>query len=216
MTSKPDESGLFASEQVGRLAGGVLLLSAIFTVIAMAHHPTGHGGSGSQSVMSLGGFIHATMIVLLAANLWGLAVFAIRQGFGGGMLAGIIAYAISFAGHLAAATINGFIVPAVAASVDHAASGDLFAMLWQSNQAFAQLGVYAGSLAFLIWSLWLIKSKTRGNIVVGGLGLLVALVPAALLFGGAITLNVDGALIVYGAHAVWIGAVGIQLLRRVL
>lgn len=218
LSSKPTngEPGSVGSEAQGRFAGGVLLLAALLTIIAMAHHPTGHDAGTSGGGMTLGGFIHATMIILLAANLWGLIVFSARQGLGAWMIAGVVAYATSFVGHLLAAVINGFIVPAVAAGVDHAKSGDLFVLLWESNQAFATLGVYMASAAFLIWSVWLLRGKETGNRIVGGLGLLVGIAPAGALLAGAISMNVHGALLVYGAHAIWIGAVGVQLLRRAL
>ncbi len=85
--------------------------------------------------------------MLLAATLCGFVVFAARQALGGWMLAGLVAYGTGFVANLFAGTINGFIVPAVADRVDHAASGDLFVLLWQSNQAAANLGVYATSAA---------------------------------------------------------------------
>jgi hypothetical protein len=216
MSSAIDNAGFIGNPETGRIAGGVLLFAAILTIVAMAHHPSGHEPTGTQLGMTLGGFIHATMIVLLAANLWGLTIFSIRQRSGGWMLAGILAYGISFIGHLIAAVINGFVVPAVAAEVEHAVSGDLFVLLWQSNQAAAKLGIYAASVAFFIWSMFLLRRRNPADAVVGGFGLLVALGPAAALFSGTITLDVDGALVAYGVHASWTGVVGLQMLRRSL
>lgn len=216
MNTMNEDPGSVRSAGTGRFAGGVLLVAAVFTVIAMAHHPTGHAAGTSAGGMTLGGFIHATMIILLAANLWGLIVFSARQGLSAWMIAGVVAYATSFVGNLLAAMTNGFIVPAVVASVDHTKSGDLFALLWESNQAFASLGVYTASAAYLIWSVCLVRNELTGNKIVGGLGILVGLAPAGALFIGAISMNVHGALLAYGAHAAWIGAVGIQMLRRSL
>ncbi len=81
-----------ADPVTARVAGGVLIVAAMLTVVAMAHHPAGHQPDGAGPGMTLSGFIHATMIGLLAANLWGLTVFAARQSPGGWMLAGILAY----------------------------------------------------------------------------------------------------------------------------
>lgn len=216
MTTENDRSGPIANPETGRIAGGVLLVAAILTIIAMAHHPTGHESGGANAGMSFGGFIHATMIVLLAANLWGLTVFSVRQRFGGWMLAGILAYGISFIANLIAAMINGFIVPAVAARVDHVTSQDLFILLWESNQASATLGIYAASAAFFTWSVFLLRRKKPADLIIGSLGLLAALVPTAALYSGAITLNVRGALVAYGVHAAWTGLLGLQMLRRSL
>lgn len=204
------------TQKTGRVAGIVLLVVAVLTIVAMAHHPTGLEPGDTSGGMSFGGFIHATMLVLLSATLWGLTVFAIRQGLGGWMLAGIVAYGISFIGNLIAGLVNGFVVPAVAARVDHAASGDLFILLWQTNQAAAQLGIYAASAAFILWSVFLLGRKMAADLVVGSLGLIAALVPAVGLFTALITMNVDGALLAYGVQSAWTGLVGLQMLREKL
>lgn len=214
MNTGNDESRLIASPETGRIAGAILLIAAILTIVAMGHHPSGLESDHAGVTMTLGGIVHATMIVLLAANLWGLTIFAVRQGFGGLMLAGILAYGISFMGNLIAALINGFIVPAVAAGVDHAASSDLFVLLWQSNQAAATLGIHAASVAFAIWSVFLLRRKRAADSILGGLGLLAGVALSLALFSGTITLNVDGALVAYGVQAVWTGLVGLQMLRR--
>ncbi len=214
MTEANSGPGTRISGRTGVVAGAVLLVASVLTVLAMAHHPTGLDHGGGIGGMGLGGLIHATMIVLLAANLWGLTVFSLRLGPGGWVLLGIIAYLVSFLAHLLAAMTNGFIVPAVARSVDHAASGDLFVLLWQSNQAFAGLGTYAASVAFLAWAVVLAERKTPTTLLLAAAGVAVALLPAGALFAGLIKMDVHGALIVYGAHAAWIGLVGIQMLRR--
>lgn len=213
MTTTNCTPGPLTSAATGRTGGGILLSTALLAIAAMAHHPTGLDGSGAALGMTPGAFIHTTMIVLISGMFWGFVVFAVRQALGGWMVAGLVAYGIGFVANLFAATINGFIVPAVAARVDHAASGDLFVLLWHSNQAAANVGVYAASAAFLIWSARLLERKTAGDRVVGGLGLLAALGPGAALFTGALSLDVAGAMIAYGVHAAWAGLVGLQMLR---
>ena len=216
MTRVPPHSTIAVSRKTERIAGIVLLVAAVLIIVAMAHHPSGlepgHTGIG----MTLGGFIHAARIVLLGANLWGLTIFSIRQTLGGWMLAGIVAYGISFTGNLIAALINGFIVPAVATQVDHAESGDLFILLWQSNQAAAQLGIYAASGAFVFWSISLLSRKKAEDFVIGSLGLIAAFVPSAALYTAVIALDVDGAFLAYGVQAAWTGLVGLEMLRQKL
>ncbi|MFT4605035.1 MAG: hypothetical protein ACI9W4_001774 [Rhodothermales bacterium] len=215
MHATPESDGI-PGPNTGRAAGAALLTAAILTVVAMGHHPSGPESPAEGLGMTLGAFIHGTMIVILCANLWGLTVFSLRQGRDPWILAGLLTYGIGFLGHLVAAMINGFVVPAVAAQVDPTLSRDVFQMLWQANQASAALGIYAASAAFLFWSVFLLRSKTSSRRLLGGLGLLVALGPATALYAGAIALDVDGAFIAYGAHAVWTGLLGILLLRRSL
>jgi len=216
MTRAPRNSPITTAREEGRIAGIVLLVAAILTIVAMAHHPSGLEPGDRGVGMTLGGFIHAAMIVLLGANLWGLTIFSARQASGGWMLAGILAYGISFVGNLIAALVNGFIVPAVAAQVDHAESGDLFILLWQSNQVAAQLGIYAASGAFVFWSVFLLQRKKAADLVVGSLGLVAALYPSVALYTAVITLDVDGAFLAYGVQAAWTGLVGLQMLRQYL
>jgi hypothetical protein len=213
MTNAP-ESLVAVTPSTGRIAGIVLLVAAILTIVAMAHHPSEIESGGTGMGMTLGGLVHATMIVLLGANLWGLAIFTLRQTPTGWGLAGILAYGLSFVGNVIAAVINGFIVPAIAAQVDRAQSGDLFVLLWQSNQAAAQLGIYAASAAIFFWSLGLLKRRNTADFIVGSLGMLAASVPSMALYTGMIRLNVDGAFMAYGVQAAWTGLVGLQMLLR--
>ena len=216
MTQAPAHSPIAVTPETGQAAGAVLLAAAVLIVAAMAHHPAGIEPSGGGGGMTFGNAIHAAMIVLLAANLWGLTVFALRLSLGGMVLAGLVAYGVSFTGNLIAGLTNGFVVPALAMDVDPAVSRELFALLWKTNQAAAQLGIYAASAAFVAWSLALLARKTGPDRVIGGLGLAAALLPAVALYTGLIRLDVHGALVAYGVQAAWTGLVGLQMLRQKL
>ena len=113
-----------------RIAGAALIAAAASSVLAMAHHPTSaHGGA-------LGAIVHGVMIVLLAVTAFGFAHFAIRRGLGRpAMLAGLVAYGLCGFGHVGAATIGGFVVPALAARGDDSVGHDIFLLAWESNQA---------------------------------------------------------------------------------
>jgi hypothetical protein len=189
-----------------RSAGAVMALAALLSVVAMAHHPTGAHGAGF-----LARFVHGAMIAFLLLMLFGWARFARARGLARSFpLAGLIAYAASAFAHLAAATINGFAVPTLAA---RKASHDLFVLSWDLNQAFAQVGVFLTSAAFLFWSLDLAVKGAGFSRVVGLIGLAAAIGPAAALAAGAISMDVHGAFIVYAAHAVFAALVGAQMLR---
>jgi len=189
-----------------RIAGWAMIAAAALSVLAMAHHPTSAHAGG------LAGFIHGAMIVLLALTTFGFAHFALRRGLGRpAILAGLIAYLISLVGHVGAATINGFVVPALAARgvTDHG----LFLFAWEANQALAKLGVFATGAAYVLWSLDFLRRPGVEARALGALGLLAGLLPAALLGSGAITMNVSGAGVAYGAFAGWGVLVGLHLLR---
>lgn len=80
----------------------------------------------------------------------------------------------------------------------------------------AQLGIYGASGAFVFWSVFLLRRKKAADLVVGGLGVVAALIPSVALYTAVIKLDVDGAFLAYGVQAAWTGLVGIQLLRRQL
>ena len=186
-----------------RLAGGVLVLGAALTVLMMAHHPSNaHDGA-------MGRFVHGAMIALVAATAYGFAHVALRRGIRRPtVLAGMIAYGIAMFGHIGAATINGFAVTALAAreGVEHG----LFHVTWELNQAFAQLGVVATGVAFLLWSLGWVKQRGWAR-PLGVLGIVAGLAPMALLFGGALKMNLAGAMLVYSLQAAWILLTGLYV-----
>lgn len=192
-----------------RVGGAALILSAIGTVVAMGHHPSGaHSGA-------LGGVVHGAMIALVLAMTWGFIQFALVRGIWRPLVsAGLLAYGVSLFGHLGAATINGFVVPALADRGHGAVSHDLFLFAWTMNQSLAKLGVAMTGIAFIAWGIDLLGDRSRVTKAVGGLGLIAGAVPATLLLSGIVSrLDVKAALMTYALHAAWAALVGIQLLR---
>lgn len=188
-----------------RIGGGALIVAALGTVLAMAHHPTGMHGGG------LNGFVHGAMIALLGVLSFGFARFAQRRGTHRPLiLAGAIAYAVALFAHVGAATINGFVVPALA-SGEPPVSHDLFRLAWHSNQALAQLGVIATGLAYLGWGSDL--ARDRETRWLGVAGVAAGVVPALLLSTGGIRMDIAGAFIAYAAHALWALLLGATMWR---
>lgn len=190
------------------LAGWLMAVASALTVLFMFHHPTGHGGPG----ISLTNFIHAGMMVLLSLIFLGFIVFTRARGFTLATVAGLLAYGISLLGHLGAATISGFLTARFAINVDHAASHDLFILLAVTNRVLAELAVAASSIAFLLFASHLILRSPRQT-ALAIIGILAALVPSLALFSGIIAMDIHGALMVYGAHAVFTGLIGLQMAR---
>ena len=191
-----------------RIAGGAMLAGVAITLLAMAHHPTSaHAGP-------IGPVVHAAMIAVVSTTTFAFAHFSRRRGLGRpAVLAGLVAYAVALFGHVGAATISGFIVPALAGHGGGAISHDLFLFAWESNQALANLGVAFTSAAFLLWSLDFLGRGGAEPRLIGLAGLLAAVVPAVLIAGGWMTLDVRGAFIAYAVHGAWIALVGLHLLR---
>lgn len=192
------------SDKVG---GAALIAAAAGTVLAMSQHPAGPNSG------ALGPAVHAAMIVFLGLTAFGFAAFAAARGASRpAILAGAVCYAIALFGHAGAATVNGFVVPALAARgeiVGH----DIFLLAWEANQALAKLGVIAAGLAVLVWSTDFIGRPSVEARVIGGAGLIAGAAPPLLLLAGVIDMNVAGAILAYAVQAAWGAAVGFHLMR---
>ena len=84
---------------------------------------------------------------------------------------------------------------------------------WEMNQALAQLGMVAGGVAFLLWSLDFLGRREAEPRLIGLAGLLAGAFPILLLVAGWVALNVGGALFLYAVHGAWAALVGLHLVR---
>lgn len=192
-----------------RIVGVILGVAAAGTMLVMAHHPTDAHAAG------LGALVHGTMIVLLAAIAWGFLQFAFQRGIRRPLVsAGLVAFAISVVGHLAAATINGFVVPAIVGTgvpISH----DVLRFAWHANQAFAKLGVVATGIAYILWSIHLLRGGGAARWT-GVAGLIVGAAMTVIVLLALLPMNVSGAMVVYALQAGWAVLVGGQMARGVL
>ncbi|MDJ0655815.1 MAG: hypothetical protein QNJ40_16740 [Xanthomonadales bacterium] len=188
---------------------GILMIAASASVVFfMAHHPTSpHQTSG------IPGMVHGAMQMVLLALAIGFCHFAQRRHLTRLLvLSGLVCYLLSVVCNFGAATINGFVVPALAASdaeIQHA----VFLLAWESNQALAELAVMLTGMAYLAWSIDLIRDPVPVNRLIGATGFLAGLLPAAALLLGPFSMDVHTALWIYSAHALWAAVVGVWLVR---
>ena len=194
-----------------RIAGVVMIAASLGVVVAMGHHPSGaHGGP-------LGWIVHGGMIALLSLLAWGFLMFCVERGAARPLIvAGMIAYSVSLFAHIGAATINGFVVPALGNPAAPPVSHDLFRLAWHANQALAKLGVYMTGAAYVLWSIDLLRDPSRPARLTGALGLVAGAVPAVLLAIGALQMDVAGAFAIYAAHVAWSALVGLMMWRGLL
>ncbi len=196
------------SARCDRAVGLVLLATAVLTVVAMAHHPSGHGGM-------LGIVVHGAMLVLLSILFFGFCYYSLRRGLLHPLvLAALVAYLLNYFAHVIAATINGFVVPALAErgeAIPHA----LFIFSWESNQAFARLGTAATAVAFVLWGLDLLRRENGFSRLVGAFGIAAGLIPLVLLLDDA-TMDVPTALMIYSMHSGFVALLALRMIQRKL
>ena len=188
-----------------------MIAAAAGVAAAMGHHPsTPHGGA-------LAGTVHGLMIALLLVLGWGFVIFAKARGISRPLIVpGLIAYAVSVFAHVGAATINGFVVPALAGSQIPLVNHDVFRLAWESNQALARLGVYLTGVAYLLWSIDLLRDRIFAVRSLGVLGLVAGGAPLALLGLGLLRMDVAGAFLIYVLHVAWAAMVGAMIWRGAL
>jgi hypothetical protein len=207
-------------------AGAILLLCAVLTIVAIAHHPVIAANSPNQvmtDVVRLGAMdriVHGVLIVVVGALLYSFSVFSLRRGLHDGTVAAaLVAYAIGSAGMIGAALIDGFFVPDFAsrfADATPAAAAAATPLLLAGAvmiQILTKLGIIATSLAIVLWSIALFRSAFAVRIVAVA-GCIAGLLPVILLTYSISTLTPHNLLGIIGAQALWYAAIGVLLIRR--
>ena len=210
----------------GRIAGIVLIVTALVVILAMSHHPSGGSlspGEGGGHVLKVGGLtgpVHGTMIAAMFALVFGYAVFAARLGFAHLLvIAAVVCYAIGAVAHIGAALINGFVVDDLASHYVGAVQADLsvlknmLRLTWAMNQALAGLGVLASSAGIVFFSLQLLQIGPLTRLV-GLAGLAAGILPALAYATNILELDVAGAFTIYAAQAFWTLLVGALLVAK--
>jgi len=191
-----------------RAAGIALIAAAVGIVFGMAHHPT------RLAEAQLAIVIHAFMIVMVWAMLFGFTHFARARGLGRpAVLAGLLAYSIGAAANIGAATVNGLVTPSLAENGVRSVGPDVFAFAWALNQALDAVAVFAIGAAYSLWSFDLLRDRTVFARVTAALGISAAAVTVGVLASGAIRMDVTGAFMVYAAQVGWAAFVGLFMLR---
>ncbi|MFK8014133.1 MAG: hypothetical protein AB8G17_01665 [Gammaproteobacteria bacterium] len=190
-----------------RRAGAYSVIgAAVAVVFAMAHHPTGFSGG-------LVPLVHGVMIVLVMVLCFGFTCLTLWQGVTRpATLAAILVYLFGAVCNIGAATLSGFVSPALLANgqADMAAA---MAFSWESHQALARWAVYMTGAAYGLFSVTLLREPSAYPRAAGTLGIVVGLLPVLALISGRFSMSVSVATVVYALHMLWALAIGVYLLR---
>jgi hypothetical protein len=203
-----------------RLGGSTLIAGAAMGLVTMALHPTGHEAMRDVATARLSVAVHALGIAAAPTTLHGAWVLTRRLA----RRAPSAELALAFQGLAAvaavlAATASGFLATALArrAAGETGAARELTMGLLRYtgtlNQASARILVGASSLAILLWSIAILRTRLLGR-PTGVLGGVVAAATLAVLLAGRLRLDVHGFGAVVLAQAVWLALVGLELRRR--
>jgi hypothetical protein len=200
--------------------GGIaLLMGALLTLFTALLHPKGGSIEYLQSMAQKIAISHS--IGLLAIPFLGLGFWILTKRMGTTHFLPLISFSLTLMGLLAgtvAATINGLALPIYIGNYKEA-TAEVFAAInpiirynISLNQAFDYVFFSALSLAILLWSL-AILSLRRLPMWIGYLGLALSLTVIVMFLTGYVFVNLHGFRLFLFFLVVWIGLVGVALLR---
>ncbi|HEY1630605.1 MAG TPA: hypothetical protein VGF56_04785 [Rhizomicrobium sp.] len=209
--------------QAGKpVTGAALVLAALVSASLLAIHPGGAAQDFPSLLQeetanrALDALVHGGVIVVLAVELVGYAVFA-RRVDRTSSLAALIFFAMGTAFFCASMVLDGLVIPALAAKylpvpAKYDAARSLFALCGILIQFLMPLGLGFQAASIAAWGWALIQSRAAR--IAGGVGLLAS---AALLAG--LALQPMNPLVLMGGVAVvtlWAFLMGVLGMRRAI
>lgn len=204
------------------VASGVLLFTgSLVCLLVMSLHPTGHDlmdGERAEQQARLAVLVHGAALAALPLLFLGLLGLTRRLGPSELATSALVVHGFGAAAVMSAAVASGFVATELARDLRAAGAGSvdtLHALLEYThhwNQAFAKVHVVASSVAMLLWSAAILRSRrlARGAGIVGAV---VGSVIPLLLLAGHLHLDVHGFGLVVLGQAAWQILIGILLCR---
>jgi hypothetical protein len=217
---------LHHNDHAARIAGVLLMVTTLLSLVVMAHHPHVNTATLAEAVQQLAAlegaseWVHGILIALLLLIYWCLTEYSLRRGVEKPLVrAGLVFYGAGVVAMLGAAAIDGFVIghiPGLVANpndMDMRITAQLLNLSSLFNRTLADIGVVAMSAGILAWSVGLLHSAGWPR-AVGVIGVLAGMAPALGLILGAFHLNVYGMMGVLLVQAVWNIALGALLVAK--
>jgi hypothetical protein len=201
--------------------GTALITGAAAGILTMLLHPTGHQlltNVQGMSAVVMG--VHA--LALTAQPILFFGALGLTRTLSGETeipIAALVAYGFASVAVMCAAIMSGFVAPHVAAGLVEAdpVNRPLFDLLFhytgQINQAFAKVFVATSSVAVILWSVAIIRTR-RLEIWAGVFGCAVGGITLVMLLSGHLSLDVHGFGAVMFGQGTWLAIVGALMIRR--
>jgi len=208
-----------------RGVGLVLMATAIATIALLLNHPaeqaTDFPGVLKEEAANqlLNGIVHGGFVVVLAIQLACYAIFSGRIGWQRSFaIAGIVFFAIGAAIQMASLTVDGLMIPQLAARY-LAAPPDrlpfvrsLFVLCGTANQFLMPMGLFFQGVGVAAWGTSLVRIA-RGA---GLSGLLVGSMVMAAVIGAAVAGAMHLMMIAIALLALWALIAGVTLFQRTI
>ena len=204
------------------VSGAVLLATAIATIALLLNHPGGQAtdfaGVLKEEAANLfmDGVVHGGFIVVLAIQLACYAIFCGRIGWRPLAIAGLAFFAIGAAMQMASLTLDGLVIPRIAArylaappdKLPYAKS--LFVLCGIAIQLLMPMGLFFQGAGVASWGATLVKTA-RGT---GLFGALIGIAVAVMAAGALVTGMSELLMIAIGLLAAWAAIAGITAIRE--
>ncbi|HXN64354.1 MAG TPA: hypothetical protein VN862_03410 [Candidatus Acidoferrales bacterium] len=205
-----------------RKGGAALIVGTVAGIITMSLHPTARdllsSGENFGAVARLNAAVHALGIAAMPVFFLGaLALSMYLRDANRLAIAGLVFYGFGAVAVMNAGVFSGFVAPSLANKLlgDPATSSAwhmLFSYTGSLNQAFAKVFVVAASVAIVLWSAAMLKSR-RLSIPTGVYGCILGPVVVVAVAGGWLSLGVHGFGMVVLTQGIWFAATGVAMWR---
>jgi hypothetical protein len=204
-----------------RKSGLALITGMVGTIITMALHPTGHdlmAPGQFASMAQLNVAVHSLALVCIPILFLGALGLTRRLAAPNRLaLAGLVLFGFAEVAVMIAATVSGLVTPGL---IHHIAADPGMADMWHAvltlnghlNQAFALIFVVASSVAIVLWSAAMLKSKIFAR-ALGIYGCTLGPLTVLAVLSGHLSLNVHGFGLVILGQAIWFICCGVKLWR---
>jgi hypothetical protein len=212
-----------ASFSPTRAAGITIIVAAVLSIGFMLYHPRVHAHGMSDFVVAVrqellvNGVVHGTLIALMGVLAAGFSVVTTRLDSVWARIA-LAAYAIGVVSGMAAASINGLIVPEFVLHFGGKSESVLEALrpvlsfCHSANQVCSRMWVVASAIALVFWSIALTQRMGVAR-TIGIPGIVLGFAPLVALAIGYLPMDIHGVLAFIVTQTVWSIAVGVLLIR---
>jgi hypothetical protein len=207
-----------------RLAGWLLVVVPLLSLLVLAHHPTIAAHDAHEAASQLGaiaafaGIVHGTLIAMQCALLYALLTWLVSRDLLHALpRAAAVMLVLGAVGVIGAALIDGFMVARVA-TFPHDGDPDLHIMdqlirySMSLNQVLIVAGEAAMSVGFACLSVDLLGLR-GGARWVGAFGLVLGIASLIALLTGRLVLHLHGMQWLFAAQSVWMICLGVVMLR---
>lgn len=207
-----------------KIYGFALIVGTLGGIITMIFHPTGHDLLNQPDEIArrnelIATAVHILAIISLPIVFFGLLGFCRRLNLENPLVSlGLVVYGFGELAVMSAAVLSGLVGPVLTRKIlesDEATQKILYTILmnnFQLNQGLSKVYVVAVAVAFIMWSILLLK-KGRMMQITAIIGFIVSILSLLGVFSGHLKLDVHGFGLFTFAQSIWLISVAVFMIR---